>query len=364
MKERLFAGLLVCMLALSGCSKIYDGSYSTVRPHVRPQVPTVEQPLSASSRQQLQQVLEQLIATGKEEAVVSVADYEQQTLKADMQRICDSLKKTHPVSAYALDTVSYELGRNDGQPVLSLAIRYTRNKTDILSIRSAADMEKAADQIRNAMARCDVSLVLNIANYEDWDLLPIVERYALENPQLVMEIPQLSWKTYPSSGQTRVLEVFFTYQTGRDSLKAMQEKVGPVFESAKLYVSGDASEKEKFSQLYSFLMERYDYQYDTSITPTYSLLRHGVGDSRAFAMVYAAMCRQAELECIVVSGTKDGESRYWNIISRDGACYHVDLLSGRYREKKDEQMTGYVWDYSAYPICSDAPIPREPTVVE
>ena len=45
-------------------------------------------------------------------------------------------------------------------------------------------------------------------------------------------------------------------------------------------------------------MERYDYRIETSITPAYSLLRHGVGDSRAFAVVYAAMCQQAGLECL------------------------------------------------------------------
>ena len=70
----------------------------------------------------------------------------------------------------------------------------------------------------------------------------------------------------------------------------------PVFESAVLYVSGDGAEKQKFSQLYAFLMERFDYKVETSITPAYSLLRHGVGDSRAFATVYAAMCRLAGLE--------------------------------------------------------------------
>lgn len=364
MKKRWCAVLVACFLILSGCAKLYNGSYSTVRPHVQPQVPMVEQTLSAKDAQELRALLEELVESGKEDAVIAVERYDQQTLQTDMQKICNSMAKTHPVSAYALDSISFELGKSDGQPMLSVAIRYTRNSADIRSIRSAADMDKAADQIRNAMARYDVSLVLKVADYEERDLLQVVQAHAMENPQIVMEIPQVSWKVYPSFGQTRVLELFFTYQTSRDSLKAMQEKVEPVFESAALYVSGDASEEEKFSQLYSFLMERYDYQYDTSITPTYSLLRHGVGDSRAFAVVYAAMCRQAELECIVVSGTKDGESRYWNIICRDDVYYHVDLLSGNYRELTDEQMTGYVWDYSAYPVCTDTPIPREPLLVE
>ena len=89
-------------------------------------------------------------------------------------------------------------------------------------------------------------------------------------------------------------------------------------------------------------MERFDYQIQTSITPSYSLLNHGVGDSEAFAKVYAAMCRSAGLECQTVLGTVDGEVRYWNIIRYDERYAHVDLLyssrQGAIRELSDAQM--------------------------
>ena len=364
MKKKWISFILLLALMLSGCNGVYNGSYSTVMPHVKPQVPVVEQALSAQNYKQLSETLEELIESGKTEAVIAVEEYDQEQLQTDMQTISSLIKINHSVSAYALDNLSYEFGKKDGQSVLSVTFAYTKNITDILSIRSATDMDKAAEQIRNAVARCDATLILKVADYEERDLIQVVDAHALNNPQMVMEVPQVSWKTYPNSGESRVLEVFFTYQTSRDSMKSMQERVGRVFESASLYISGDASEMEKYMQLFSFLMERYDYQYDTSITPVYSLLSHGVGDSRAFAMVYGAMCRQANLECIVVSGAKDGESRYWNIIRRDGAYYHVDLLEGNYQERTDEEMTGYVWDYSAYPICTDTPIPREPMRAE
>ena len=143
----------------------------------------------------------------------------------------------------------------------------------------------------------------------------------------------------------------------------MQSQVKPVFDSAALYVCGEGSENQKFSQLYAFLMERFDYKVETSITPSYSLLRHGVGDSRAFATVYAAMCRAAGLECIVVTGTRSGEPWSWNIICEDGYYWHVDLLhsneGGRFRKVLDADMEGYVWDYSAYPLCDNAPVMDE-----
>ena len=126
-----------------------------------------------------------------------------------------------------------------------------------------------------------------------------------------------------------------------------------IFASALLYVNSDASDAQKFAQLYTFLMERFDYKQETSITPSYSLLSHGVGDCEAFATVYAAMCRQAELDCDVVSGTRDGESWHWNIVREGDVYYHVDLLrcseESGFRCRTDAEMEGYVWDYSAYP---------------
>ena len=68
------------------------------------------------------------------------------------------------------------------------------------------------------------------------------------------------------------------------------------------------------------------------------------------------MCRYADLTCMTVTGTRDGEPWTWNIVLDGEEYYHVDLLrcsdSGKYREQTDAQMQGYVWDYSAYPPCN------------
>ena len=169
-----------------------------------------------------------------------------------------------------------------------------------------------------------------------------------------MEIPQLSEGIY-GTGEGRVVELNFTYQNSRESLRQMRNQVEAIFDAAEVYVSGDGADYLKLTQLYGFLMERFDYQVETSITPAYSLLRHGVGDSKAFAVVYAAMCHQAGLECYVVTGTRNGEPWYWNIVCSDGDSFHVDLLRcrefGGFRRFSDRDMNGYVWDYSAYPEC-------------
>ena len=69
------------------------------------------------------------------------------------------------------------------------------------------------------------------------------------------------------------------------------------------------------------------------------------------------MCRRIGLECDVVSGTKDGIAWYWNIIQDGETLHHVDLIQCIKAESffvlRQEQMQGYVWDYSAYPIAEN-----------
>ena len=209
-----------------------------------------------------------------------------------------------------------------------------------------------------------------VDEYEIRDFTQFVQDYAEENPQTVMEIPQVSQSSY-GTGRDRVLELIFTYQTSRDSLRRMQTQVQPVFDAATLYVSGEGEDIQKFSQLYGFLMERFEYKVETSITPAYSLLRHGVGDSRAFATVYASMCRSAGLECMTITGTRSGEPWTWNIVLDNGGYYHVDLLrsnaKGQFGEYTDAEMGNYVWDYSGYPAClgvEEEEPATEPTIPE
>jgi flagellar basal body-associated protein FliL len=338
-------------VVLSGCNSLFDGYYSSVKPHEQQANSTVSQNVSAANYNQLYSALTNLIKTGRNSGVIIVGDYNQATVEADMEKAVSAAMHRNAIAAYAVREVHFELGKSGGKPALDIQIEYVHNRAEIMQIKHVADVQEAVTVISGALNQCQADIVLHIRRYEQTDFVQAVESYAMENPQYVMELPQVTVNVYPETGATRVVELRFTYQTSRDSLRSMQQKVQPVFESALLYVSGDAQDQEKYEQLDSFLMERYDYKIETSITPAYSLLRHGVGDSRAFAVVYAAMCRQAGLECLTVSGTRAGESHYWNMICDDGIYYHVDLLDGDFQKRTDQQMEGYVWDYSAYPAC-------------
>lgn len=354
MRLRLIVLALGCSLLLGGCGWP-DGSYHSVTPH-REQTGAIRtENMTVSNYQELTDAMEAVISKGTENCVINVVNYETDMLTVDLANASRYIRNVYPVGAYAVESLHYEVGSNTGKTAIALSVSYRHSRTEIRKIRNVRDAEQAENLISNALEDFDTELVIRMENYEQMDVSQIVRDHALEKPQKVMEIPQVTSEVY-GTGQSRVLELTFSYQTSRDALRLMQSQVKPVFDSAVLYVSGEGAQSQKFSQLYAFLMERFDYKVETSITPAYSLLRHGVGDSRTFATVYAAMCRASGLECIVVTGTRSGEPWTWNIICQDGTYRHVDLLrcneQGRFKQQLDEDMEGYVWDFSAYPQCS------------
>lgn len=350
MKSRLLLVLLALCLCLTGCGWM-DGYYSHVTPHRGESGADRDELMAASDYAGLRAVLEDMIRSGEENRVIHVAEFDQSRVQISMDMAVRYAMHSFPIGAYAVEDIRYEIGTSGGAPAIAVQITYLRSFVELRKIHTVADMEEAADLIAQKLEGHESGVVLLVEDYDQMDVTQLVQNYALEHPDRVMEIPQVNVGVYPDGGKSRVLEIQLTYQNSRESLRQMQEQVAPLFTSAAMYVTPDAPDGVKYAQLYTFLMERFDYQLETSITPSYSLLRYGVGDSRAFATVYTAMCRRAGLECQVVTGTRAGEPWSWNMICDSGLYFHVDLLQGVFREQLDGAMNGYVWDYSAYPPC-------------
>lgn len=356
----------ILSLLLSGCTGIHDGHYHSVEPHGAQGDQTNSQNISVANFEQLCQALTDLTKQGVKNQVIYFTQYDQGKLEQDMRRAIWRVQTYDPITAYAVEKIIYERGSSSGQPAVAVEISYVHDRAEILKIQKAKTMKDAQQIIYAALNNCEAGVVMLLESYEPTDFVQMVADYAFQFPQMVMEVPQVSETVYPESGLQRVVELKFLYQNSRETLRQMKNQVSSVFASAELYVVGKGPSLEKFAQLYSFLMERYDYQQETSITPSYSLLLHGVGDDRAFASAYAAMCQQSGLKCQVITGTRWGQPWSWNLICVNDVYYHVDLLrcsgDGAFMTRTDVDMEGYVWDFSAYPeSIAPEPEPTEPS---
>ncbi len=355
MKRRIAVIVILCLM-LSGCDSWMSGSYSSVTPHMQDSY-SPGSSMDVTTYSQLRQVLTDAAASGSESIVIHFPGVTDSTLESYMEFAAQYLTTVDPIGAYAVENISYEVGTNAGKQAVAVKISYLRSRSEILRIRNKKDMREAVQTITEALEHCDAEIVMRVDDYEEMDLIQMIQDYVDGHPDTCMEMPQVVAVMYPERGRSRVVELRFSYQTSRESLRQMQQNVAPVFSSAELYVAGGGDVWQKYEQLYSFLMERDVYTLETSITPSYSLLQHGVGDSKAFATVYAAMCRRAGLDCQVVSGARAGEAWYWNVILQGDTYYYIDLLrcsqNGLFRARTQEEMNGYVWDYSLYKTATE-----------
>lgn len=369
MKRAVIAYFLALCLLLTGCGMGFEGDYLWQQSHPVHDSAESGQNISAADYASLYDALRQALEAGQPQVTISVALYDRDAVASDTTHAVTQLRQFNPIAAYAVQDIQWKLGSIGGEQVLVVQFSYSCDQAQIRRIKTVENTEQAREAIVSALSNVDSGLVLRVRSFQDVDFLQLVADFAFENPQLVMEMPEVSVSIYPEIGNDRVVELKFSYMTSRDILRTMQLQVATVVDAAVDMVSLTQDTRGKYTQMYALLVERLDYSLETSLTPAYSLLLYGVGDSKAFATVYAAMCQQAGLECLTVVGTFNSEPRYWNIVQIDGVYYHVDLLrskeEGQFRDMTDEEMEGYVWYFPAYPSCGPRPVeptPPEPTV--
>ncbi len=369
MKRAAIAYILAFSLLLGGCSMGFEGDYIWQQSHPMPNSPGNGQNVSVRDYNALYNALEQAVEAALPQLTLAVSSYDRDAVAPDAAEAVAQLRQENPIAAYALQNVRWELGSVAGEQALVFQFTYSYDQAHIRRIKTVDNTLQAKNLITSVLNSFETGIVLRIQRYKETDFQEMLAEYIDKNPHLVIETPEISVSIYPESGSDRVLELKFNYLTSRDNLRTMQQQVATVVEGAVDIVSVTDDGRGKYTQMYSLLMERFQtYTLETSLTPAYSLLLYGVGDSKAFASVYAAMCRKAGLECLTVVGTYNGEVRYWNIVSIEGIYYHVDLLrskeEGQFRDMTDEEMEGYVWYFPAYPTCGPRPVeptPPEPT---
>lgn len=354
--KRMAAVLIALCLLLSGCSFWMNGSYSTVVPHKELANQTEKPVVDVSNYEQLKAALISMVDSNAESGVLYMQYSSDDQAHADLETAVQDVCQNHPFAAYAVESMDYEFGTGSGRNAVRIRITYPQNRVRREKIRQVEDVTQIKQILVEQMEACETSVVLLFDSLDYVDYAQIVADCAMEYPQRVMEAPEVTVSLYPEEGAEQIVELKFAYQTSRKELRTLQNKVTPVFHSASQFVTGNWAAEEKAARLYTFLMDRYEYSIQTSITPAYSLLLHGVGDDRAFAMVYAAMCRQSDVDCRVVTGTRGGTPWMWNVLNIDGVYYYLDLLrsksGGGFRMYTQDEMTDYVWDYSAYTVTA------------
>lgn len=371
-RRRLLPCLLLSLSLLAGCAVQQEASFLNIKPHAEQlatDAPEEAQIEAVDNYLSLRTTLLALVGEHTAKSTLDVSQYGE-GLAQDMDQAVDYVTRTDPVGAYAVNSIYYTLREADGQQLMDVEFLYRHTLEDIQSIRTVRGMINAQKLIEQALERFDDHLILQISGYDEGNFRANITQYCTAHPDSIMELPSVYCNVFPQSGKVRVVELRFTYTTSPEEMAAMREQVQVIFDAAKGYVSKNAGDAVGFQQLYAFLTERFTYTVESSVTPAYSLLCQGKGDSFAFANVFAALCSRSGLSCQVVHGTRDGVDWYWNLVKVEQTYYYVDLCGDLDEDqllyRADSEMSAYAWQKDLYPPCGpqETQQPTSPTASE
>ena len=350
MKKNIFALLLAAILLLSGCNSWLGGHYASVNPFEEQDFRPQQAVLKPKNYEDIVRILINMIHTGQQSRTISMEQM-QGKWREIVDKAVNYVGNVYPMGVYAIMDIAYQITENEDIPAMTVEIAYHRSIAEIGAVETTEDEDEIIAAIQQALRNVNMKVAFYVKNEYEIDFSKVILEYAMMYPQYVMEVPRVSMASYPKVGEERIVELNFSYDTNRTVLLQMQDQVNPIFNAAKI-VSGEGTAVGKYTRLYSFLMNYHEYTIQTSITPAYSLLYSGIGDSKSFAMVYSAMCRQAGLDSKVISGTYEGKAWHWNMVRIDEEIYYIDLLQcreqGRFSYLTEDEMHGYVWENTVY----------------
>lgn len=382
-QKRALTALLAALLLLTGCGLVRN-SYVTVYEHRDPyaykEEPTTESETeqveptlqTASNYYAILSILRGFVSDGIEHGQFLIENY-RGDLEQDLQNVFHALKTEDPIGAYAIDYIDYFRTWKGSVCVVTVDAVYRRSTSEIEAIRPVRGNERAMAIIRETLDQLGTSVTLQISGYQEEDLVSSIHRYCLEHPNIIVQMPEISVSIYPETGNVRVVELHFIYDTDRDTLRGMQNEVESVLNSADRYARYAPEELTRLTLVFSYLTSRFPYTEDETDGSVYRLLCEGVGNSESFASITAYLCQRIGVSCIFVEGTRtvsvvdesgvlqSEEAPYvWNIVCLDGQYYHIDLQADALAGNEtctlliDEEMNGYFWNRDAYPTCSGA----------
>ena len=371
MKRRIACALaLAALLALlCGCSRLVPGEYTLVTPHNAQSKPAQESDvLQAGDYKSLKNDIRSLVQNGVEHGVIHTNQYTGD-VEADLPKAVYEIAREDPLGAYAIDYITHDCTLIVAYYEIKIDITFRDFLTPLDEIEYTGSEAEATRLIRQALRAYDDHLTLyaTFPSQPDYDTL--VQSYCDENWRELAAVPALRVTSYPQDARNRIVELEFDYPASRQALLVMQQDVSESLLAAEVYVRFCSSQTDKAELLYTYLSERFPYEQAESRTPIYSALCQGKADSRSMARSWQLLCEETGLDCQIVSGMRGGESWWWNIVTLDGVCYHVDVLddllnTDHLRLRYDEDLAGeYSWDAAQTPACP-APEPEEEQLPE
>lgn len=319
----------LCVLLLSGCGILGQRAYVSVEPHQEDyQKSPDSDTITVSSYGGLKNAILSLVEDGVKEGVLRTEGYSGD-LDADLSQAVYEVTQVSPLGVFAVDHMTYDYSRIVSYYEIHLNIAFRRQPEEITSIIYVTDMDAALEVVRETMESYEPHLILRVGSYEFTDMENAVDEIYETHPEFALEKPVVAVAMYPDSGTQRIMEIDFTYRSGREELlerrDQLQQEIAYI---ARIYGSAQ-SDMTNAKRLYKRLGRDAALLEDTEETEpaansVYGLLLEERATTYGFAQAYLSLLNACEIKGELVSGRRNGVRCYWCLVRLDGDYYYVD----------------------------------------
>ena len=274
-----------------------------------------------------------------------------------------------------MDYISYDLDRHVSYYEAEVYVYYLHTQEEVEAIVSVGTVSGLYDAVSAALEQMSPGLVVMVtaSGASEAEVAGYVTEAYFENPLSCVNLPATEVTMYTGGGLQRIYEINLDYGASVASLASRKEILSAELTELAGRVTS-RGEAYRALQAATVVMETCASNAEAGDT-LWDAVHLGAADSRGMALAFKALCDIVEVDCTVVAGRLDRAEHYWNIVTVDGASYHVDVSAAAERGLaatffiSDADMWGhYWWDNENYPQCdgalSYAALTEEPDSVE
>ena len=350
--QTLLAALALTALLLTGCAG-FEKEYVAVTDYTLPErdESAPGNLVRVSDVQQLREAIRLFVRQGGGEGrqrVVYSSGYRGNPAE-DIASAIWQVRTEDALCAYCVENISYEMRQFVSSLEADISVTYSTGAIpveEIITMAYATELNKVIEKTI-AAGQSRIAVLISRSTLTEINLNARVSELYMRNPGLAPVHPDCTITVFSGRGNERLFEMSFQYHMSKEQFlrrKAKLDAVMPV-------VPEDADDYIRVSAAADMLYDACDSRGNRSV---YAALVLGRASSEGIALGFTELCHRLGLECYVVTGQKDREDHFWNVVVVDGMAYHVDLFAPPEEGflKSDESFWGpYRWTTSAYPKC-------------
>lgn len=378
MKKKIIALFAAAALAasLSGCASIFDKEYIAITDYVDASTPPQQEgTVQVENYLELKLAINKLITAHEESGSLDFSSYKGENISDDLAAACNEVRSETALAAYVVDYISYDLDRLVSYYEAEVYVYYLHTQEEVEAIVSVGTVSGLYDAVSAALEQMSPGLVVMVtaSGASEAEVAGYVTEAYFENPLSCVNLPATEVTMYTGGGLQRIYEINLDYGASVASLASRKEILSAELTELAGRVTS-RGEAYRALQTATVVMETCASNAEADDT-LWDAVHLGAADSRGMALAFKALCDIVEVDCTVVAGRLDRAEHYWNIVTVDGASYHVDVSAAAERGLaatffiSDADMWGhYWWDNENYPQCdgalSYAALTEEPDSVE